>query len=153
MSITISTLDDLVGKEVGVSEWFAIEQAQIDAFAEITKDHQWIHVDTDRAVREMPNGKTIAHGFLTLSLLSYFQEQIGVLEMEGIQNAFNYGLDRVRFMTPVQVGSRIRNHVRLLEATDKGEKRKLLKFENTVEIEGVDKPAMIAVGLALLVLK
>jgi len=149
----LKELMNSVNQELGTSDWLEITQDRIQAFADCTGDHQWIHVDADRASQEMPNGKTIAHGFLTLSLLSFFQEQIGILSDPSIHNGFNYGLDRVRFISPVQEGSRIRNRIKLISVTEKAPKQILIKVENTVDIEGQDKPAMIAESLALLILK
>ena len=145
---TLATLSDFVGRELGVSDWLTVDQARIDAFAECTGDRQWIHVDPERA-REGPFGTTIAHGFLTLSLLPKLREQIGVAP-EGVAQVLNYGSDRVRFLTPVKAGDRIRVRVTLVSVEPKGPGRTLVKTENTVEIDGEDRPALVADTLVLL---
>jgi acyl dehydratase len=145
----ISALRASVGREVGVSEWLTIDQARIDAFAHCTDDHQWIHVDAARAGRESPFGGTVAHGYLTLSLLAHFSREVGVFPA-GARTVINYGLDRVRFVAPVRAGARIRDRVVLLSVEDQGDDRVLAKARHTVEIEGQDKPALVAETLALL---
>ena len=134
-----------VGRELGVSGWVTIDQQRIDQFAKCTENHQWIHVDVDRAKRDSPLGTTIAHGYLTLAP-STFEV---VVKPAGISQALNYGLDRVRFIAPVKAGSRVRNRIKLLAAEDKGEGRMLLTTENTLEIEGENKPALIANALVM----
>jgi acyl dehydratase len=126
-----------------------VDQERINQFAECTGDKQWIHVDVERARRESPFGTTIAHGFLTLSLLPMLQSSLGIVP-SGVKAALNYGLDRVRFVTPVKVGSRIRDRVTLIAAEDKGGGRTLITTRQTVEIEGEDKPAMVADTLTML---
>ena len=111
-------------------------------------DHQWIHVDVDRAKRESPFGGTIAHGYLTLSMLAPLQEEIGVIP-DGTRQAINFGLDKLRFLTPVKAGARIRMRVTLLSVEDRGKGRLLLRTQNTFEIEGAEKPALTAESLAL----
>ena len=138
---------DLIGTELGVSRWFEIDQARIDAFAEITEDRQFIHVDPE-AAKATPFGGTIAHGFLTLSLASAMTYD-AVPPLEGVVMGVNYGFDKLRFLAPVPVGSRIRGRFRLLSAEDKGNGRWLLKHELTVEIEGSEKPALIAEWLGM----
>lgn len=140
-------LADLIGTELGVSRWFEIDQARIDAFAEITEDRQFIHVDPE-AAKATPFGGTIAHGFLTLSLASAMTYD-AVPPLEGVVMGVNYGFDKLRFLAPVPVGSRIRGRFRLLSAEDKGGGRWLLKHELTVEIEGSEKPALIAEWLGM----
>lgn len=142
------TLAQFVGQEIALSDWLTIDQEQINRFADSTDDHQWIHVDVERAKRESPWGATVAHGFLTLSLLPHFHFQTGVNPAD-ISQAVNYGLDKVRFIAPVKAGKRIRNRVVLLSVEDKAGGR-IVKTQNTVEIEGEDKPAMVAELLALL---
>ena len=149
MSITYGTIREYLGKEIGVSDWITMDQERIDQFADCTGDHQWIHVDVERARRESPLGSTIAHGFLTLSLLAAMQMELGIVP-EGISQALNYGLNRVRFIAPVKAGARIRNRVVLLAAEPQDKGRFLLTFQNTVEIEDEKKPALIAETLALL---
>jgi acyl dehydratase len=145
---TLDTLEQFVGQELGVSDWLIIDQERINEFASCTGDYQWIHVDVKRAQCESPIGSTIAHGYLTLSLLATTQMEIGIVPT-GVSHALNYGLNRVRFIAPVKAGSRIRNRVTLLavEPQDKG--HLLLTFQNTVEIEDEKKPALIAETLAL----
>lgn len=147
---TVATIQDFVGKELGVSDWYTVDQRQIDAFADCTGDHQWIHVDVERAKRESPFGTTIAHGYLTLSLLPAMQFSVGTLP-GGITAALNYGADKVRFINPVKSGARIRDHMTLLAAEDKGGGRILTTTRHTVEIEGEEKPAMVADTLAMLI--
>ena len=142
-----SELSSLIGQEVGVSRWFEIDQARIDAFAKITEDEQFIHVDPERA-KATPFGGTIAHGFLTLSLASAMSYD-AVAPLDGVVMGVNYGFDKLRFLAPVPAGSRIRGRFKLLSAEDKGGGRWLLKHELTVEIEGADKPALIAEWLGM----
>ncbi len=143
------TIQQFVGRELGVSDWLTIDQGRINNFADCTDDHQWIHVDLERARQESPWGTTIAHGYLTLSLLPSLQSSTGVIPAD-VSQVINYGLDKLRFITPVKAGKRIRNRVMLLSVEDKGQGR-LLKTQNTVEIEGEDKPAMVAETLFLVV--
>ena len=146
---TLTTIQQYVGRELGVSDWLTIDQERIDQFAACTGDHQWIHVDIERARRESPFGAPIAHGYLTLALLSQFQFAIGVIPPD-VTQAINYGLDRVRFLAPVKAGARIRNRVVLLSAEEKGSGRVLIKTQNTIEIAGERTPAMVAESLAML---
>src|SRR5947208_5139914 len=115
---SLSTITNFVGQELGVSEWMTIDQERINQFADFTGDHQWIHVDVERARRESPSGSTIAHGFLTLSLAAALQYEIGIIPA-GVSEALNYGLDRVRFLAPVKVGARIRARVGVLAGEPK----------------------------------
>ncbi|MEM1041404.1 MAG: MaoC family dehydratase [Bacteroidota bacterium] len=146
----LDTLDRFVGRDLGVSGWVTVDQARIDAFAACTEDHQWIHTDPERAARESPSGTTIAHGFLTLSLLPAMRREVGVVP-DGVARVLNYGLDRVRFLAPVPSGARVRARVRLASVTPKAEGPLLLKTENIVEIEGEETPALVAETLALLI--
>ena len=146
---TLATIGDFVGKELGVSDWITVDQQRINEFAACTGDHQWIHVDVERAERESPFGTTIAHGYLTLSLLPVMQMSVGTLS-QGVTAALNYGADRVRFITPVKAGARIRDHITLVAAEEKGGGRLLVTSRHTVEIEGEEKPALVADTLALL---
>ena len=143
------TIQQFVGRELGVSDWLTIDQDRINRFADCTDDHQWIHVDLERAREESPWRTTIAHGYLTLSLLSSLQSTIGVIPAD-VSQVVNYGLDKLRFVAPVRAGRRIRNRVVLLSVEDKGQGR-LVKTQNTVEIEGEDKPALVAEVLLLVV--
>jgi len=147
---SLSTLGDFVGQELGVSDWITVDQARINQFADQTGDHQWIHVDVERARRESPFGSTIAHGYLTLSLAAACQMEMGVVPA-GVTEALNYGLDRVRFLAPVKAGARVRDRIVLQDIERKGGNL-LLKTRNTIEIEGERKPALIADALSLLVL-
>lgn len=142
-------LMDIVGEELGTSEWFTIDQERIDQFADITVDHQFIHVDEERA-SQTPLGGTIAHGFLTLSLITHLTSQIGVMP-ENTQMVFNYGLDRLRFINPVRAGSRVRAHTKLMDVTEKQPGQLLIKTGVTVEIDGQDKPALVAESLMMAV--
>lgn len=142
--LEVASLGDLagyVGKAIGTSDWITVDQGMIDAFADATGDHQWIHVDVERAKRELPGGRTIAHGFLTLSLLPRLSRS--VLAVRSRKLALNYGSDRVRFTAPVPSGARIRLHMKLLTAEPILDGLRFT-FENTVEIEGEAKPALIA---------
>lgn len=130
-----------VGKSVGTSEWLTVDQAMIDAFAAATGDRQWIHIDPARAARELPGGKTIAHGFLTLSLLPLLAQSIVTIREKA--RTFNYGANKIRFTAPVSSGSRIRLHL-VLKAAELLEGGVRLTYENTVEIEGETKPALVA---------
>src|SRR5271167_2236333 len=107
-------LAQYVGKEIGVSDWFTVDQAIIDKFAEATGDHQWIHVDVERAKKDMPGGKTIAHGFLTLSLIPMLNHQIS--HINNVRNGINYGCNKVRFTSPVPAGSKVRARTKLMAA-------------------------------------
>jgi acyl dehydratase len=146
---SFDTVGEFVGREFGVSGWISVDQESIDKFAESTGDDQWIHVDVERAKRESPYGTTIAHGFLILSLLAKLQFDAGVVPPDAAQ-ALNFGLDRVRFLAPVKSGDRVRNRLELLSAEEKSKGRILIKTKNTIEIEGEEKPAMVAELLALL---
>ena len=141
-------LVDYVGKEIGSSDWFEVDQDRIDMFADATLDHQFIHVDTEKATPLF--GSTIAHGFLSLSLVPHLTSQ-AVLAPENLKMVFNYGLDKVRFINPVNVGSKVRTHSKCVSVDDKGDGRYLMKTEVTMEIEGVDKPAYVAETLSMFV--
>src|SRR6266545_5174278 len=139
----LATIQEFIGHELGVSDWLTVDQERINQFAACTGDQQWIHVDDERSRRESPYGSTIAHGFLILALLPQFQYAIGLIPA-GVPQAVNYGVGQVRFLAPVKPGARIRDRVTLLAADDKGDGRVLITTRNTVEIEGEDKPAMVA---------
>ncbi len=135
-----------------VSEWLRVGQEQIDHFARATLDADWMHVDPERAKRESPYGGTIAFGFWTMSMLTYFARQTGGRDYpEGALYGINYGFDRLRLLAPVRVGERIRNRMALLDVEDRGGGRFLIRTENTVEIEGGERPAMVAEWLVMLV--
>ena len=147
---SIAAIESFVGRELGVSDWVVVDQARIDAFATCTGDTQWIHVDIERAKRESPFGGTIAHGYLTLSLVAALAIDIGLIP-EGASAGLNYGLDKVRFMTPVKAGARVRNRVTLVSVEKKGGGRIIVKAMNELQIEGEEKPALIAETLAMLI--
>jgi len=137
-----------IGEEVGTSSWLTIDQHRIDAFAEATEDHQFIHVDPVAAAAT-PFGGTIAHGFLSLSMLSRMAAE-GMLVPDSIKMAVNYGFDRVRFIAPVKSGKRIRGRFRLDSVEEKAAGQLLMRHTVTVEIEGEEKPALTAEWLGLL---
>lgn len=139
-----------VGNEIGVSSWITVDQAMIDQFAATTRDHQWIHVDVDRARRESPFGATVAHGYLTLSLVAVMSYDIGAVPGD-VGVTLNYGLDKVRFLSPVKAGSRVRMRSTLVSLEVKAPGQYLMKCSNTVEIENEPRPALIAETLALLI--
>ena len=135
-------LPGLVGSEIGVSDWIEVAQERINTFADVTEDHQFIHINPE-AAKMTPFGGTIAHGFLTLSLLSKFSEQAGIV-LEGVKMGVNYGFEKVRFLSPVPSGAKVRGRFVLKEAVEKNPGQFLLTYGVTVEIEGGDKPALIA---------
>jgi acyl dehydratase len=149
----VADLDDIrarIGEEVGVSSWLTVDQARIDAFAEATEDRQFIHVDPDAAAAT-PFGGTIAHGFLTLSLLSRMAAEV-VLIPDTIKMAVNYGVEEVRFLAPVRSGKRVRGRFTLDSVDEKGPGRVLMRHRVTVEIEGEEKPALTALWLGLMII-
>jgi len=148
--ISIESLADRTGQRIGTSSWFTIDQARIDEFARCTDDPQWIHVDVERAANESPFGGTIAHGFLTLSLLAPTLFDVLVSQMQ-LKQAVNYGLEKVRFIAPVRAGKRVRNHIAVVSIDAKGDGRHLLRLENTLEIEGENKPALLAHSIVMLI--
>ena len=139
----------LVGQEIGVSSWHVVDQQRIDVFADATEDHQFIHVDAERAKRETPFGGTIAHGFLTLSLLSVFSYE-AMPTIAGTVMGVNYGFDKVRFLSPVRAGARVRGRFTLAEANLRKPTELLTRSTITVEIEGEPKPALVADWLGLI---
>lgn len=147
--LSIEQAQDYIGKEIGVSPWIEITQQRIDQFAAATGDFQFIHVDHERALAETTFGGTIAHGFLTLSLLSMLSAQGATIKIKDCTVAINYGLDKVRFMQAVKVGSRIRAHFTLISASEKSQGYFLIKHKATIEVEGSPKPAMIAEWLGM----
>lgn len=137
-------LQNMIGQEMGASEWFQIDQARINAFADATLDHQFIHVNPEQA-KHTPFGGTIAHGFLTLSLLPYLQTSMPDLVVpKGLKMGMNYGFDKIRFLAPVKVDARVRAVAKLKEAVEKNPGQFLLTAEYAVEIEGQPKPALVA---------
>ena len=146
---TFTTLDevaDAAGQELGTSDWLPIEQDRVDLFADATGDHQWIHVDADRAAKG-PFGGTIAHGYLTLALIPWFSNQVFSLETPGAK--LNYGVNKVRFPAPVPVGSRLRDTITVQEVTDLPTGKQVV-LGHVIEIEGHDKPACVAETVVLL---
>jgi acyl dehydratase len=150
--VTPNQLPNYIGKEVGVTDWIEIDQQRINQFAEATGDHQYIHVDPQRAA-QTPFGSTIAHGFLTLSMMSMLSAKNGGIKLDNAVMGINYGLDKVRFITPVKVGNRIRARFQLVSAEEKKPKHYLMKHNVTIEIDGADKPALIAEWLGMTVVK
>ncbi|MBK8199078.1 MAG: MaoC family dehydratase [Acidobacteria bacterium] len=143
--ISYADLESLAGQEVGVSDWHTIDQDRVNKFADATGDHQWIHVDVARATKEI--GGPIAHGFLTLSLLPMLGAE--VLRVEGTTRGINYGSDKVRFTNMVPVGSKVRLRQKCLSVESKAG-GKTMKMEATVEIEGKDRPALVAESITVL---
>ena len=146
--VPIADIRDRVGKEIGVSSWLTMDQQRIDEFAESTEDRQFIHVDP-QAAAQTPFGTTIAHGFLSLSMLSRMAAEV-MLVPDSTKMAVNYGLDRVRFIAPVKSGKRIRGRFRLDSIEEKAPGQLLLRHTVTVEIEGEEKPALTAEWLGLI---
>jgi acyl dehydratase len=143
--VEIKDLPGLVGTEVGVSDWLLVDQDRVNKFADATGDHQWIHVDVERATREI--GGPIAHGYLTLSLIPHLSA--GMLPVKGVTRGINYGSDKVRFTNMVRVGKRVRLRQKLIGADAKAGGMQI-KNECTIEIEGEDKPACIAETMSIL---
>lgn len=137
----LSELTAQVGEKLGTSPWLTVDQRTIDLFAEATGDRQWIHVDVERAKREMPKGKTIAHGYLTLALLPRLVSSI--YEVRQCSRRVNYGSNKVRFVTPAMAGARLRLHL-TLKAAEPIDGGRRLTFENVIEIEGETRPALVA---------
>ncbi len=148
--LTMASVKDRVGSELGVSKWLLVDQERIDRFAECTEDRQWIHVDVERARRESPFKRPIAHGYLTLSSLGSLSIEVGVVPSDA-GAGFNYGLDKVRFLAPVPAGARVRLRVSLDSVEDKSDGQMLIRTKNVLEIENSDKPALIADALVLLI--
>jgi acyl dehydratase len=145
---SLEDIHSFVGRELGVSDWITVDQKRIDQFAAGTGDDQWLHVDVERARRESPYGGPIAHGYFTLSLVASTALDVFIRPAR-IEQALNYGLERVRFIAPVKAGARVRNRINLLSAEERGDEHLLLRTENKIEIEGEDKPALVAVALVL----
>jgi acyl dehydratase len=149
-SCTVAELHSLTGQALAPTPWIVIDQARVNAFAACTDDHQFIHVDPERATRESPFGGTIAHGFLTLSMIGGHQPA-DFPAVSDLRLVVNYGLNSVRFMNPVRTGSRVRVNTRILSVANKGPGRVLLKLEKTMEVEGEARPAYVAEQLLLYV--
>ena len=149
-AFTLSDMTEFVGKELGVSSWVTVGQSQIDQFAECSGDRQWIHVDVERAKRESPYRGTVAHGYLLLAMVAPLSMQVGVLPKDAAAG-LNYGVDKARFLAPVPAGARVRLRVVLVGVEPKGGGQAILKTKGTLEIEGSDKPALVAETLAFLI--
>jgi acyl dehydratase len=143
--MTLQELRELLGREIAVTEWLEITQERIDRFADATEDHQWIHVDPERAQRESPYGATIAHGFLTLSLIPKFLKDS--IQIDGVRMAINYGLNRVRFPAAVRAGSHIRARIVLQSMRDVGDSTEVI-YSITIESQRAEKPCCVAEMLA-----
>src|ERR1700733_12808577 len=146
---TIAEISEHVGRELGVSDWVTIEQSRIDDFADCTGDHQWIHVDVERAKSESPFRSPIAHGYLMLAMVAPLSMEIGILPKDS-SAGLNYGIDKVRFLAPVPAGARVRLRVVIIGVEPREGGQAIMKTQNTLEIEGSQKPALIAETLALL---
>lgn len=149
MAHIINSVDDakaLEGREIGLSDWIVLDQQRIDRFADATSDHQWIHVDSERAARELPGGRTIAHGYLTLSMIPALTGHF--LEVPNLERAINFGVNKVRFYTPVQSGARVRARATVLQARSRAGAL-LLTSEIRIEIDGERKPACVAETLGM----
>jgi acyl dehydratase len=143
--LTLDTPKDIfqhIGEELGPSDWVPVTQEMIDKFADVTGDHQWIHVDVERAKREMPGGKTIAHGYLTLSLLPRMAPTL--MKIEKRRRGLNYGSNKIRFISPVPAGSRIRLRQKLVNAEQVEDNGVRITSQMTIEVEGSPRPAMVA---------
>ena len=151
LTLNVDQLNDYIGKEVGISEWLLVDQERINQFADATGDHQYIHVDSDRAART-PFGTTIAHGFLTMSLMVLMGYE-GSTKLENSVMGINYGFDKLRFINPVKVNSKIRGRFQLISAEEKKPNQWLLKHNITVEIAGEEKPALVAEWLGMTVVE
>jgi acyl dehydratase len=150
VEITVANISEYTGRELGVSDWLTVDQAMIDQFSACSDDRQWIHIDVERAIRESPFRGPIAHGYLSPSFIAPRSMQVGAIP-KGTAAAFNYGLDKVRFLTPVKAGARVRLRVVIAGVERKPDGQLIIKSSNTLEIDGADKPALIAESLALIV--
>ncbi|MDA5193846.1 MaoC family dehydratase [Alphaproteobacteria bacterium LMG 31809] len=142
-------LTDYVGKELGISDWFLVDQDRVNRFADVTLDHQFIHVDPERAAKETMLGGTIAHGFLTLSLLPHLIENL-IIVPEGMTWGMNYGFEKIRFLAPLRVGSEIRARLTLRNLTERNRGQYQFTFDVSVEVKGSDKPILVAEWLSLI---
>ena len=147
--ISLDAYQNMVGEEIGVSSWHLVDQKRIDHYADVIEDHQFIHVDPERAKRETPFGATVAHGFLTMSLLSIMSYEVMPV-IEGTTMGVNYGFDKLRFISPVRSGRRVRGHFVLAEAKLRKPTELQSRTNVTVEIEGEDRPALVADWIGLI---
>ena len=145
-TINYKDIGQFVGQEIGVTDWVTIDQDRVNKFADATGDHQWIHIDVERAKKELPTKGTIAHGYLTLSLIPWLGSKI--MRMEGVSMGINYGSNKIRFLNMVPVGAKVRGRQKLLSAEPKSGGMQLIN-EFTIEIEGQSKPACIAETISL----
>jgi acyl dehydratase len=148
--LTLAGLSGRIGQELGVSDWVAIDQERINTFASCTGDNQWIHVDVERAKRESPFRGPVAHGYLTLAMVAPLAMQMGIIPKDAAAG-LNYGIDKVRFLAPVPAGARVRLRVVLAAVEPREAGQMIMKTQNTLEVEGAEKPALIAETLALLI--
>jgi acyl dehydratase len=148
-NFTLAGLNDRIGQELGMSDWVTIDQPCIDSFASCTGDHQWIHVDVERAKRESPFRGPVAHGYLTLAMVAPLAMQVGVIPTDAAAG-LNYGVEKVRFLAPVPAGARVRLRVVLAGLEPREGGQVIMKTQNTLEVEGSEKPALVAETLALL---
>ena len=149
-NLTLAGLNERVGQELGLSGWVTIDQARIDTFAACTGDHQWIHVDVARAKRESPFRGPVAHGYLTLAMVAPLAMEIGIIPRDAAAG-LNYGIDKVRFLAPVPAGARVRLRVVLAGVEPKEGGQVIMRTQNTLEVEGTEKPALVAETLSLLI--
>jgi acyl dehydratase len=147
--VSLETYQEMVGREIGVSSWHVVDQKRIDGYADVIEDHQFIHVDPERAKKETAFGTTIAHGFLTMSLLSIMSYEVMPV-ISGTTMGVNYGFDKLRFISPVRSGSRVRGRFTLADASLRGPKELQSRTHVTVEIEGEEKPALVADWIGLI---
>jgi acyl dehydratase len=147
-TVTLATIKDFVGRDLGTSDWIKIDQPMIDQFAGCTGDRQWIHTDVERARKESPMGVTIAHGFLSLALVAPLAMELGLAPKDA-SAVFNYGLDKVRFVTPVKCGDRVRLQLTLTDAERRDNGQYLIRSKATLEIENYKSPALVAETLTL----
>ena len=148
-NFTLAGLNERIGQELGMSDWVTIDQPCIDSFASCTGDHQWIHVDVERAKRESPFRGPVAHGYLTLAMVAPLAMQVGVIPTDAAAG-LNYGVEKVRFLAPVPAGARVRLRVVLAGLEPREGGQVIMKTQNTLEVEGSEKPALVAETLALL---
>jgi acyl dehydratase len=147
--ISLVAYQNMVGREVGVSSWHLVDQGRINVYADVIEDHQFIHIDPERAKKETPFGSTVAHGFLTMSLMSIMSYEVMPV-IEGTTMGVNYGFDRLRFISPVRAGSRVRGRFVLAEAKLRKPTELQSRTNVTVEIEGEEKPALVADWIGLI---
>jgi acyl dehydratase len=149
-NLTLGGLGERVGQELGLSDWVTIDQQRINTFASCTGDHQWIHVDVERSKQESPFRGPVAHGYLTLAMVAPLAMEIGVIPTDAAAG-LNYGIDKVRFLAPVPAGARVRLRVVLAGIEPREAGQVIMKTQNTLEVEGSEKPALVAETLALLI--